>query len=108
VSVRLKQLVSWWFILQILLPFTAPLQTLDLHDLFGVKTRHTSRTSPESTTTPTIAEPSAATVIVAVPAPTMLPAMGATVVLKLSTHSASASPFDLSTLPHVQRSVLRL
>jgi hypothetical protein len=108
VSVRLKQLVSWWFILQILLPFTAPLQTLDVHDLLGTKGRHSTQKSPESTTTPTIAEASAAAAVVAVHAPTMLAAIGPAVACRLSTHAAPASTYTLSTSPQVQRSVLRL
>ncbi len=50
---RLRQLIAAWFVLQIVLPFTAPLQTLDWHDLFGETHSHSSP-SPESSTTPTI------------------------------------------------------
>jgi hypothetical protein len=52
----LKHALSLWFILQIVLPFTAPLQTCDLRDLLGVQDHHTVPVSPESSTTPTIAE----------------------------------------------------
>ena len=57
-SRRLQQLVACWFVLQIVLPFTAPLQTLELRDLFGSTHHHDAAPSPESTTTPTISEAS--------------------------------------------------
>ncbi len=57
---RLSQLIALWFVVQIVLPFTAPLQTLDLHDLFGGAAHHSDRAAPESSTTPTIKEHSAA------------------------------------------------
>jgi len=48
VSSRLKNILAIWFVLQIVLPFTAPLHTCDLGDLLGLK----SSTTPISTTTP--------------------------------------------------------
>jgi len=58
-SRRLCQLIALWFVVQIVVPFTAPLQTLDLLDFLGRTTSHTARTAPESSTTPTIRETSA-------------------------------------------------
>ena len=107
-TVRLKKIVSCWFILQILLPFTAPLQTLDLHDLLGTKSTHRTQASPESTTTPTVSDASAATAFVALlgPAPSMCAASSA------APDAAHGRPrpsmFGLPSAPQVQRSVLRL
>jgi hypothetical protein len=58
-SRRLCQLIALWFVVQIVVPFTAPLQTLDLLDFLGRTTSHTAGTAPESSTTPTIRETSA-------------------------------------------------
>ena len=108
-SLRLKSIVSCWFILQILLPFTAPLQTLDLHDLFGTKSTHGMQSSPESTTTPTISEASAATAFVALLAPTTLCIRAVSSGVVDAGHSRLAlSTSALSSVPPVQRSVLRL
>ena len=108
-SARLKQIVSWWFILQIVLPFTAPLQTLDLRDLFGSHQQHRSYTSsPESTTTPTIAQADATTSIAALDSPesphALVPARVIELPARLSVTRVSMS----SSSPQVQQSVLRL
>jgi hypothetical protein len=109
VTVRLKQVLSWWFILQIVLPFTAPLQTLDLHDLFGTKSTRSAQAPPESTTTPTISEASDAVAFVSALEPTTL-AAGAS--LGTVAHLADGGPltpaFNLPPSPQVQRSVLRV
>ena len=105
----MKKIVSCWFILQILLPFTAPLQTLDVHDLFGTKSTHGAQSSPESTTTPTVSDASAATAFVALLAPTTL---CTSAVSSAAATAARRDPlslaFDLPPAPQVQRSVLRL
>jgi hypothetical protein len=112
-SVRLKQritrLISWWFILQIVLPFTAPLQTLDLHDLFGAHEQHRSYNSPESTTTPTNAESSAASSIAAVQSPAPVRAAHALAAADAPAFRPLTSvPALASSSPHLQQSVLRL
>jgi hypothetical protein len=56
---RLTQLIALWFVVQILVPFTAPLQTLDVHDPLGRTTPRGAQSTPESSTTPTIRESSA-------------------------------------------------
>ena len=53
-SQRLTQLIALWFVIQIAVPFTAPLQTLDLQDLLGGRTPASAHSAPESSTTPTI------------------------------------------------------
>jgi hypothetical protein len=48
----LKHAVAVWFVIQILVPFTAPLQTCDFHDLFGPVGRHHGPALPELSSTP--------------------------------------------------------
>jgi hypothetical protein len=51
---RFKILIAWWFVVQITLPFTAPLQTVDLTDLFGQRSQHQAiQLTPESFSVPT-------------------------------------------------------
>ena len=108
-SVRLRQIVSWWFILQIVLPFTAPLQTLDLHDLFGAKNHRAEQKLPESTTTPTISESGTAVSISAINAPALLSAAnGAVVTVALPSFGPHVPAHVLVSSPQVQQSVLRL
>ena len=108
-SARLRQIVSWWFILQIVLPFTAPLQTLDIYDLFGGHSQHRSQALPESTTTPTISEAASGGTLVPLLASTALPADDGTVVAcNPASHALLAGAFDLPLTQRVQPSVLRL
>jgi len=107
-SRRLQQLIACWFVLQITLPFTAPLQTLELHDLFGTKTHHTLTSSPESTTTPTVSEASSTTAAVSLLTPTALGALDASVSIGLSSRAQLESAGARLPSPQVQRSVLRL
>ena len=107
-SKRLRQILAWWFVLQIVLPFTAPLQTLDVLDLFGTKSQHAATSSPESTTTPTMREASTALSIVSVLTPSTLVGdalVGATIETSARVTLVSAR---LLPAPQVQRSVLRL
>jgi hypothetical protein len=107
--VRLRQIVSWWFILQIVVPFTAPLQTLDIYDLFGGHSHHRSQALPESTTTPTISEAAAAGTAVPVLTATPLPAHDGTALACNPAHDALlASTLDLALSLHHQQSILRL
>ena len=109
VSVRLRQIVSWWFILQIVVPFTAPLQTLDVLDLFGGRSHHHSQTLPESTTTPTMSEAGAAGSIVPLLSSTPLPAHdGTAAACDPAGHTLLACTFDLPLSRRGQQSVLRL
>ena len=108
-NARLRQIVSWWFIVQIVLPFTAPLQTLDVHDLFGTKSHRSTQTQPESTTTPTISESGAATAIVAVQSPAPVrTAEGFVVTIASASPVTMPRAFVLVSLPQFQQSVLRL
>ena len=108
-SVRLKQIVSWWFILQIVLPFTAPLQTLDLHDLFGARNHRAAQKLPESTTTPTTSESGTATNLSAVNASAPLSAPSrAVATVEIPSRGPVTIPYVLASSPQVQQSVLRL
>jgi hypothetical protein len=55
-SDRFRRLIAAWFLVQIVVPFTAPLQTCDVHDLFGPVRRQQTSSSPECSSTPTISE----------------------------------------------------
>jgi hypothetical protein len=105
-----KQLIAVWFVLQIVLPFTAPLQSCDLCDLLGARHHHSHPVSPESSTTPTMSQTEINVSSVAAP-------------VEASTWSAVAGPGagggpassrrlltarDLSPSLEVQRTVLRL
>jgi hypothetical protein len=107
-SRRLLQVIACWFVLQITLPFTAPLQTLELHDLFGTKTQHALTSSPESTTTPTISEASSTTAAVSVLTPTAHDALDPSESIGLSSRALLESSGARLPNPQVQRSVLRL
>ena len=107
-TVRLKQGLSWWFILQILLPFTAPLQTLDIHDLLGTRSHHHAMATPESSTTPTMSEAGANAFVSMREAIALDASPSAVVVHTVAIARPLASAFSLSPSPHVQRSILRL
>src|SRR5215470_16508378 len=106
-SRRIKQLLAWWFVLQIVMPFTAPLQTLDLRDFFGAKSHHTTTSSPESTTTPTMRDASPALSLVSILTSTVLSSTTTTPIVETSSRGTEMTA-RLLPAPQVQRSVLRL
>ena len=106
---RLQQAIAWWFILQIVMPFTAPLQTLELRDLFGIKDQHAATSSPESTTTPTITDATSATATASVLTVTAIDhALSSSGLDASSARDMRESARHLLPSPQVQRSVLRL
>jgi hypothetical protein len=107
-SKRLRQVLAWWFVLQIVLPFTAPLQTLDARDFFGGTKSHHATSSPESTTTPTISEASTAPSLVSVLTSTTLRGDAAASAMLEPYLRGSMESARLLPAPQVQRSVLRL
>lgn len=108
-SRRLHQAIALWFVLQIVLPFTAPLQTLDFHDLFGGKSHHAATTSPESTTTPTMTDASPVAAIASLLAPAAAAAVDRVASPEdVTTRGPLVSSRQLLPAPQVQRSVLRL
>jgi hypothetical protein len=107
---HLKQVISLWFVLQIILPFTAPLQTCDLQDLLGTKDQHSAPLSPESSTTPTTSESEADANTFVSPVDTW--ALRASTDIVVADNRWLSGPlmsaFGLSPSPQVQRTVLRL
>jgi hypothetical protein len=110
VQQRLRGILALWFVLQIALPFTAPLQTCDLRDFLGTTHQHGAPASPESTTTPLAGEAdSAANAFVS---PLAASSLRASTSLASVRPVAISRPF-LSTLalspsPQVQQTVLRV
>jgi hypothetical protein len=108
-SPRLKSIVAVWFVMQIVLPFTAPLQTSDLRDLLGAKDHRSAPVSPESSTTPTTVRTANANLGVSSIAPSALrtPA-GLIFAGDLTSAVAFVAISTISPAPRVQRSILRL
>ena len=105
---RLKILVAWWFVVQITLPFTAPLQTVDLTDLFGQRPQHqATQITPELSSVPaparrpTIATPLRAASLSPVAFVLTLPREGA-----IGWRGTPAVGFITS--PRLQQTVLRI
>ena len=106
---RLQQLIAVWFVLQIVLPFTAPLQTLDLRDFTGGATHHHSPSSPESSTTPTLRDTSASSTLGSLIGPAALRLCTTIVVARdVSLGCAVAQQAAPLLAPSVQHSVLRI
>jgi hypothetical protein len=105
---RFTQLIALWFVVQIVLPFTAPLQALDVHDGFGGGTiPRSSQSTPESSTTPTIRESSTVSAIASLMALTtqaVSPITRANAIALSSQTSIRRPPLTI----RVQRSILRL
>jgi len=109
-SACLKKILAVWFVTQIVLPFTAPLQTCELRDLFGTPPKHHTPVSHESSTIPTATESnSEANSFVSALAAS---ALHASTSLAIARHviigRALTSTFGLSPSPQVQTAVLRL
>jgi hypothetical protein len=108
ISNRFKIIVAVWFVVQITLPFTAPLQTLDLTDLFGHHSHHqTTQLTPESWSVPTTArrptifEPlKTATLTTAAPALILPP--------ELTARWRRQPGLIFTTSPRLQQTVLRI
>ena len=109
VSTCLKRILAIWFVTQIVLPFTAPLQTCDLAGLLG-KGHERGRTSEESTATPLTSE--AESEANSFDSPLAASALRASTSLAVVCQAVTAGPivstFDLSPSPQVQQTVLRL
>jgi hypothetical protein len=106
---RFHQLIAVWFVLQIVLPFTAPLQTLDLHDLFGGTPHGHSRSAPESSTTPTLRDTSGTSALGSLVGPAALRLCATIVEIRDVTLRRAIAPFaGPSAAPPVQHPVLRI
>lgn len=104
---RLSRVIALWFVVQIVVPFTAPLQTFDLHDLFGGATHHGEQTAPESSTTPTIREHSAGGAVAPLVA-RLASAVSSSAVAGAVDRSSFASPHRPPRGSSFQHAVLRL
>ena len=110
VTHRLKSLIALWFVLQIVLPFTAPLHTCDLKDLLGTQKRD-APASPDSSTTPPapIESDSEANSFVSPLAVSTLSASTAiTVTCDVATGELFTITFAAPSSPQIQQTVLRL
>jgi hypothetical protein len=102
--------LSLWFIVQIVLPFTAPLQTCDLLDLFGETHQRRTPVSPESSTTPpaTEANSQANSFVSTLPVSTLRASTDLAVVCLAALCGPFMSTYGLSPSPLVYRMILRL
>jgi hypothetical protein len=107
---RLKRIVAVWFVLQIVLPFTAPLHMCDLNDLLGTG-KSQAPFSPSSPTTPTPANESDADTNSFV-SPLTVSTLSASISLVDTCDVALGGLFTpalaLTSSPQVQQTVLRL
>ena len=98
----LRTFLVYWFVVQIIVPFTAPLQTVDLAGLLGAGHHHNTTASPEASATPTDSGASDS------PAAAPLEPMALMPTIADATLSRTpAQVFDLP-LPPVQQTILRL
>jgi len=104
---RLTQLIALWFVVLIVVPFTAPLQTLDVHDALGGTTPRSAQSTPESSTTPTIREISAVAGMASLMALTT-PAVSAITRADAIERSPRTSIRRAPLTIRVQRSILRM
>lgn len=108
-SLRLKRLIALWFVLQIVLPFTAPLQTLALCDLFPVAHHHGMPVSQESSATPTLRTEAATTTLVSsLEASTLRVATLLAAEPTIASLRLPGSAFQYVPLPAAQQTILRL
>ena len=109
-SSRLKNLIALWFVLQIVVPFTAPLQTLALSDLFPAAHHHQSTPiSQESSATPTLrTDVAGGTLVSSLDASPLRVAMLLVVAPRIASRRLVGSAFQLVPLPRVQQTILRL
>jgi hypothetical protein len=106
VTASLRTFFALWFISQIVLPFTAPLQTCDLRDLLSGH-NHSAQTPHESSAVPTAEDASASAVLVWHLGPLGL----CETERDLAVRRRAAAVFesvDLPTSPQVRQTVLRL
>ena len=108
-SSRLKNVIALWFVLQIVLPFTAPLQTLALSDLFPVAHHHGTPVSQESSATPILRTDAAAVSVVSLlEASTLRVSTLLAADPLIASRSLPGSVFQYVPLPPAQQTILRL
>jgi hypothetical protein len=96
-----------WFVVQIALPFTAPLQTCDLRDLFGSK--HTND-QPDNSATPLPSDSESAidAFLSPIESSALLVSTGIAAVPFVALYAPLMGSFDLSLAPQFQQAVLRV
>jgi hypothetical protein len=109
VTRRFKRVLAALFLLQMVLPLAAPMQLIELYDLFGTQVHRSAPPSPASLTTPAISE--ATSENSGVPLATPVASFGGPASSSPALVSARASfAFDsrLVSAPLTQRTVLRI
>ena len=106
---RFKRVIAAMFLMQIVLPLTAPLNLLDWRDLFGTQVHRSVPPSPESITTPAMSEVTSESSggHLAVPVASSGPGASSAPAL-VSARASSGSTDPLFSSPRAQRTVLRL
>jgi hypothetical protein len=104
---RLKSLIALWFVLQIVLPFTAPLHTCGLPDLLGAG-QHQKSDWPASAPLTSEANPVTNWFVSPLAASALRASTGLAVVCRAATCAPFMSAFDPTPSPQVQQTVLRL
>jgi hypothetical protein len=110
-SSRLKSVIAVWFVLQVLLPFTAPLQTCVLGDLLPASSSHDDRTPLpyESNAMPLVPSTFAGSLVSSpIEMSALHQSMLFTNVLGVVMRGVRPLTFDASALSSVQLTVLRL
>jgi len=111
VSQRFKSIVALWFALQIVLPFTAPVNTCDLGDLLGTEHQHRAPESSDRSTRPTMpgeAESDADSFVSPLAASSLRASTSLAVVRHVALSGPFMATFGLSPSPQVQPAVLRV
>jgi hypothetical protein len=106
---RLTSILAVWFVVQIVLPFTAPLHNCDLAELLGLKTRPSIPGAPTSGTPPVSEAEADANSFVSPLAASALRASTSLVVADCASLGGSVlAARDRSPSLQAQKSVLRL
>ena len=104
-SLRLKSIVSIWFVVMIVLPFTAPFHNCDLSDLFRIP----GAAASESAVMPVTSEVKAGDSFTSpIDASVLRASSSVAVVRALALSGPLMVSFDLSPSPQVQQAVLRV
>jgi hypothetical protein len=105
VSSRLKYVLAIWFVLQIVLPFTAPVHTCDLRDLLGLE----RGAAPISTTTPMAAsEADVSSFVSPIPSSTLRSFTMVADVSRVALGGPFTGSFDVPSSPQVLQTVVRV
>ena len=106
---RSLKIIAFWFVLQIVLPFTAPLQTCDVRDLFNLP-GHRAPASHESSSVPPVTEakPEVKPFVSPLDGVALAPVRWCEVIDPIVVARPLTTPLILPQAVQVQQSVLRL